>query len=80
MEIEQIFYLGPLRTIMRFLTQMDGELRSYFYKVDERQAGNTTSSLKHMPIVSHTNEGKDGKIKAHLPFEENFVFAKQFKK
>ena len=45
---------------MRFLTQKNGHLSSYFHKIDETKAGITDSSLKHMLIDSNNNEGNKG--------------------
>ena len=47
-EIEHNENLGNVYTIMRLLTQKDGDLSSYFDKIDETQAGITNSTLKHM--------------------------------
>ena len=40
-EIEQEKNLGPVSTIMRWLTHKDGDPSSYFDKIDEREAGIT---------------------------------------
>ena len=65
---------------MRLLAQKDGDLSSCFDKIDEREAGNTNATLKHMLVDSHTNEDSKGKISAKLPLEHNLVFAKHSKK
>ena len=64
---------------MRFLTQKDGDLSSYFDKIDERQTGITDSTLKHMLIDSHTNEDNKGRIRANLPLEHIFASVKHLK-
>ena len=64
---------------MRLLTQKDGDLSSYFDKIDEREAGITNSSLKHLLNDSHTNDDNKGKIGANLPLEHVFGFYKTLK-
>ena len=63
---------------MRLLTQKDGDLSSYFDRIDESEAGITNSTLKHMLIDSHTNDDNKGKIRANLPLEHIFGFCKTF--
>ena len=65
---------------MSLLAQEDGDLSSCFDKIDEREAGKTISTIKHMLVDSHTKKDKIGKISANLPLEHNFVFAKHSKK
>ena len=65
---------------MRILTQKDGDLSSYFGKIDESEAGITNSTLKHLLIDSHTNDDNKGKIRANLPLEHIVGFCKTFKK
>ena len=72
--------LGNVSTLMRLLTQKDGDLSSYFDKIDETLAGITNSTLKHMLIDSHTNEDNKGRIKAILPREHIPGVYKTFKK
>ena len=79
-EIERNKNLGNVSTIMRLLTQKDGDLSSYFDKTDERQDHITESTSKHMLIDSHTNEDNKGRIRANLPLEHIFGFCKTFKK
>ena len=64
---------------MRFLKQKDGDLSSYFEKIDEYEASLTNSTLKHMLIDSHFNDDNKGKRKAILPLEHFFGFCKTFK-
>ena len=79
-EIEHNKNLGNVSTIMRLLTQKDGDQSSYFDKIDERVAEIGDSSLKKLLIDSHTNEENKGKIRANLPLEYIFGFCKTFKK
>ena len=65
---------------MRLLIQKDGDLSSYFDKIDERFGGIGDSTLKHMLIDSHTNEDNKGKIRGNLLLEHIFGFCKTFKK
>ena len=77
-EIEHNKSLGNVTTIMRILTQKDGDLSSYCDKIDETKAAINNSTLKHMLIDSHTNENNKGKIRANLPLEYIFGFCKTF--
>ena len=79
-EIEQNRNLGNVSTILRLLTQKDGDLSSYFDIIDETEAGINNSLLKHMLIDSQTNENNKGKIRANLPLEHKFDFCETFKK
>ena len=79
-EIEHNKNLRNVSTIMRLLTQKEGDLSSYFDNIDEIHAGITNSTLKRMLIDSHTNEENKGKIRANLPVEHIFGFCKTFKK
>ena len=79
-EIEHNKNLPIVSTIKRFLTQKDGNLSSYFDKIDETEAGINNSTLKHMLIDSHTNDDNKGKIRANLPLEHVYGFCKTFKK
>ena len=64
-EIEHCKHLGLVSTIMRLLTQKDGDLSPLFDKIDENKVGITNSSLKHLLIDSHTNDDNKGKIRAN---------------
>ena len=48
---------------MRLLTQKDRDISYYFDKIDDREAGITNSSLKHVFINTHSNEDNKGKKK-----------------
>ena len=78
MEIEQVNFLGQLTTIMRDLTSEDGDLLSRFDNIDETEKRGNKSSLKRMPINSHT-EANRGNIKGHIPLEQMLAFCKTFK-
>ena len=79
-EIEHNKNLGNVSTIMRLLTEKDGDLSTYFDKINEADAGINNSTLKKMLINSHTNADNKGKIKANLPLEYIFGFCRTFKK
>ena len=68
-EIENKKYLGPVSTILRLLTENNGDLSSHFDKIDQREAGITNSSLKLMLNDSHNNDDIKGKIRTNLPVE-----------
>ena len=78
-EIEQNKYVGPISTIMRLVTQKDGDLSTYFDIIDETENGINFSSLKMILINNHT-EAKRGLIRGHLLLESIFGFARSFKK
>ena len=68
---------------MRALTSNDGGLMSYFDKIDETEAENNNTTIKHSLINNHTgaaNEANKGKIVGQLPLEHVFGFCKTFKK
>ena len=79
-EIEHNKNLGHVSTIMRLLTQKDGDLSSYFDKIDETEAEINNTTLKKMLINSHTDDNNKGKIRANLPLEYIFGFCQTFKK
>ena len=78
-EIEQNKYVGPFSTIMRLVTQKDGDLSTYFDIINESEDGINNSSLKKILINNHT-EANRGLIRGHLPLEYIFGFATSFKK
>ena len=78
-EIEQNKYVGPISTIMRLVTEKDGDLSTYFDIINESEGGINDSTLKQMLINNHT-EAKRGLIRGHLPLEYVFGFARSFKK
>ena len=78
-EIEQNKYVGLICTIMRLVTQKDGDLSTYFDIIDESENGINNSSLKQILINNHTEDNR-GLIRGHLPLEYIFGFARSFKK
>ena len=78
-EIEQIKYVGPISTVMRLVTQKDGDLSTFFDIIDESEDGINISSLKKILIDNHT-EAKRGVIRGHLPLKYMYGFARSFKK
>ena len=79
-EIEHNKNLGNVSTIMRLLTHKDGDLSSYFDKIDEAEAGIANSTLKRLLIDSHTNDDNKGKIRVNLPLEHILGLCKTFEK
>ena len=78
-EIEQNKYVGPISTIMRLVTQKDGDLTTYFDIIDESEDGINISSLKQIHIDNHT-EANTGLIRGQLPLEFIFGFCRSFRK
>ena len=78
-EIEQNKYVGPISTIMRLVTQKDGDLSKYFDIIDESEDKINSPSLKKKLIDNHT-EANRGLIRGHLSLEYIFGFARSFKK
>ena len=78
-EKEQNKFVGPISTIMRLVTQKEGDLSSYFDIIDESEGEINNTSLRQILIDNHT-EANRGLIRGHLPLEYIFGFAKSFKK
>ena len=78
-EIEQNKYVGPISTIMRLVTQQDGDLSTYFDIIDESENQIDNSSLKKILINNHTDANK-GVIRGHLLLEYMLGFPRSFKK
>ena len=78
-EIERNKFCGPISTIMRLVTQKDGDLSTYFDIIDESEGQINNSSLKQILINTHTDDNK-GIISGHLPLQIIFGFARSFKK
>ena len=78
-EIEQNKYVGPISTIMRLVTEKDGDLSTYFDIINEKENGIKDSTLKQILINNHT-EANRGLIRGHLHLEYIFGFARSFKK
>ena len=64
--------------MMRVLTSKDGDIISYFDKINEPDVNNTT--LKQRLINNHTVAANKGKLTGQLPLEHIFGFCKTFKK
>ena len=77
--IEHNKSVGHISTIMRLVTQQDGDLSTCFDKIDEGENEIDKSSLKKIIIINHTDANK-GVIKGHLLLEYIFGFARSFKK
>ena len=58
----------PASTIMRLVTQKDGDLSTYFDTIDESEVGIDDSSLKQILINDHHKDNL-GNIRGHLPLE-----------
>ena len=78
-EIEQNKYVGPISTIMRLVTQKDGDSSTYFDIIDESEGEINNTSLRQILIDNHT-EANRGLIRGHLPLEYIFGFCRSFKK
>ena len=78
--IEHNKHFGPVSTIMRLLTEKDGDQSSCFDKIDETEAGIANSTLKHLLIDSHSNDDNQGKTRGNLPLEHILGLCKTFKK
>ena len=78
-EIEQNKYVGAFSTIMRLVTQKDGDLSAYFDITDEGENEINNSPLKKILINNHT-EANRALIRGHLPLEYIFNFERSFKK
>ena len=79
-EIKHNKHLVPVSTILRFLTEKDGDQSSYFEKIDATEASFANSTLKHLLIDSHSNDDNTGNIRANLTIEHIFGFYETFKK
>ena len=78
-EIERNKFCGPISTIMRLVTQKDGDLSTYFDIIDESEGQINNFSLKQILINNHTDDNK-GIFSGHLPLQNIFGFARSFKK
>ena len=52
---------------MRALTSEDGDLLSYFDKIDESEAEIENTALHHHLIINHDLPANKGKLKGVLP-------------
>ena len=78
-EKEQNKYVGATSSIMRLVTQKDGDLSTYFDIYDESEDEIKNSSLGQILIDNHIEANK-GLIGGHLHLENIFGFALCFKK
>ena len=78
-EIEQNKYVGPISTIMRLVTQKDGDLSTYFDIINESEDEINNTSLRQILIDNHS-EANRGLLRGHLPLEFIFGFARSLKK
>ena len=72
-------HVGPIASIMRLVTQKDGDLSTYFDIIDESEDEINYSSSRQILIDNHT-EANRGLIRGHLPLECIFGFARSLKK
>ena len=92
-ELEHNKFVGQISSIMRCLTNKDGDLLSQFDKIKEKvvldNAGNvdedpTSINLRdtslHEMLISDHAEANRGKIKGQISLENMFGFCKTFKK
>ena len=79
-EFEQNKYVGHDPTIMRLSTSKDGDLSSYFGKIEGSQDGIKGSSLIKILIDNHEEVGKREKVKGQLPSEHFVRFCRTFEK
>ena len=81
MEIEHVKLLGQFSTIMRALTNKDGDLLSYFDNFNDTDANTSMNinSLNDRLINSHSVAVNRRKVKGQLPLEHIIGFCKTFK-
>ena len=82
MQIEHVKMLGQVSTIMRSLTNKDGDLLSYFDKIihTDENASMNNNSINDRLIISHGEPGNRGRLKIQLRLDCIFGFSKTFKK
>ena len=79
-EIEQNKYVDHVSTIVRLSTTKDGDLISYFDKIDAPQNGIKGLSLSHILIDHHVEAADRRKVIGQVPLKHIFGFCKTFKK
>ena len=81
MDIENVKFSGQFSNIMRFLPNKNGDLLSYFDKINDTDANASikNKSLNDRLIIGHSFEVKRGKIKGQVPLKHIFGFTKTFK-
>ena len=78
-EIEQNRFVGPASTVLRFLTHKDGDLSTYFDKVDESENSTNNSTLNQRLIKNHITNFRR-LVGGHTPLEYIFEFCKTLSK
>ena len=78
-EIEQNKFVWHISTILRLVTQKDGDILTYFDIIDKSKVGIEKSSLKQIPINNHSDDNR-GIITGHLTLEYSFGSCKSFEK
>ena len=89
-DIESNKFCGQVSTIMRWLSNKDGELLSQFDNINENdipvleRLANLPTQLQSTPhqkmLINNHTDPKKGKIKRYLCLEDLFGFFKTFKK
>ena len=78
-EIDVNKYIGLISTIIQFSTSKDTDLKSYFDKIDETEAGICNSSSKQILNNNQEEDENKGKIKGILMLEDIFEFCELLK-
>ena len=77
-ELQQNKFCRSFSTIVRLLTQREGDISTYFDIIDESEGGSNTSSLKQLLLNNHT-EANRGIVKGNLPLEYFLDFVDHLK-
>ena len=87
MKIENIKHLGQVSTIMRPLTNKDGDLKSHFDTNNEETGAdenatsdNIRSTSLHKMLINNHIEANRGKIRGPLPLQDVFGSARPLKR
>ena len=64
-DIELNKYVGQVSTILRALTNMDGDLTSYFAKIKKSEAETSSTLLKQLLNINHDIAANNGKKDNH---------------
>ena len=78
-EIKVNKHFVPISTILRLLTNKNGDSLFYFDNNDDSQKKLNDSSLNQMHNDNHEQVASRGEIKGPLPFDHVFGFCKTFK-
>ena len=79
-DVEQNKNVGPVSTVMKFLTTTDADFLSHFDKIDETQDEIGKTSIKHLLFNNYDIAVNEGKIEGKLPLEHIFGFCRTLKK